>query len=206
MTSSITATLTAAQVRQRNRQRRAQLSKRVKRQNNQAIVNQVKRLPSFLNAKNIAIYVDAQGEVETQTLIKFALKTKKRVFLPVLDPFNKRHMHFIRYTARSPLVKNRFKMLEPKLSLRGRMPKRCLSTVLCPLVAFDENCQRMGMGGGFYDRYFAFKNKQLGAKRPPKLVGLAYDFQKIEEIAAQPWDVAMHAIVSDKKVYLPRKN
>jgi len=206
MTSTNAFALSAKQIRQRNRTLRAQLSKTARRRKNHAILSKTTRLPEFLNARNIALYFDAQGEVDTRALIRKALNAKKRVFLPVLDPFKKNHMHFVLYTARSPLVKNRFNMLEPKLSTRGRVPKRCIDTAFCPLVAFDKDCRRMGMGGGFYDRYFASNNSQNKKCSSAKLIGLAYDFQKVEQIAAQPWDVAMHAIVSDKQVYFPRKN
>ena len=71
--------------------------------------------------------------------------------------------------------------------------------MLFPLVGFDENGGRLGMGGGFYDRTFAFSRIRPGMA--PKLIGLAHDFQKVRELPIEPWDVPLHGVVTDKRRY-----
>lgn len=71
-----------------------------------------------------------------------------------------------------------------------------------PLVAFDAKGRRLGMGGGFYDRAFAFKNKykRLG----PMLIGLAHSIQEVESLDVEHWDIPLDAIVTEKKVFTIR--
>ena len=71
--------------------------------------------------------------------------------------------------------------------------------VLFPLVGFDETGGRLGMGGGFYDRTFAFS--RIRPCMAPKLVGLAHDFQRVEQLPIEPWDVPLHGVVTDKRCY-----
>jgi 5-formyltetrahydrofolate cyclo-ligase len=71
--------------------------------------------------------------------------------------------------------------------------------VLLPLVAFDPQGGRLGMGGGYYDRTFAFLNGQKGGQKP-KLIGLAHHFQQIPKLPIESWDVPLNAIVTDEQV------
>ena len=74
-----------------------------------------------------------------------------------------------------------------------------LSLVLLPLVAFDAKGNRMGMGGGYYDRAFEFKQKTLSYL--PRLIGLAHELQKKEQLPTESWDIPLFAIFTDKKIY-----
>jgi len=74
-----------------------------------------------------------------------------------------------------------------------------LDLVLAPLVVFDENCNRIGMGGGFYDRSFAFRKDSQVTK--PVLIGVAHDFQKVQQIVPEDWDVRLDMIVTNKAIY-----
>ncbi len=84
------------------------------------------------------------------------------------------------------------------------MRVRDLDLILMPLVGFDLQGNRLGMGGGFYDRSLAFLRYRLYWKRP-RLLGLAYDFQQVDILTADPWDIPMQAVVTDQAVYLPIK-
>lgn len=190
------------------RERRAALSSEERHHLSQKICQRVLSSEYFIKANEVALYLAAQGEVEAKTLIDFALDNNKRIYLPTLDPHDKTRMHFIRYKHGDSLILNRFGMPEPVLAEDKIIEAKKLDLVLCPLVAFDEHANRVGMGGGFYDRHFAFKNQDeaKNAESPPTLVGLAYDFQKVDAIEPAPWDVPMSAVVSEKKIYLPHKN
>ncbi len=69
-----------------------------------------------------------------------------------------------------------------------------------PLVGFDQFKNRIGMGGGFYDRTLSFKKRQQNYKNP-KLVGLAFDCQEVAKLNAEPWDVPLDAVVTPTTIY-----
>jgi 5-formyltetrahydrofolate cyclo-ligase len=73
---------------------------------------------------------------------------------------------------------------------------RKLDLVLTPLVAFDKNCQRIGMGGGYYDRTFSFLRARQQLLKP-KLVGLAFACQQVPEIPANPWDIRLYSVITE---------
>ena len=187
------------------RKKRAELNARDRRRKDTSITKLIIKSSAFVSSKHIAAYISDRGEVSVQETINRALLRNKKVFLPVLDPIDKARMHFVEYRVDTQLKKNRFGMLEPSLRSGRKINARFLGLVLCPLVAFDAQCHRIGMGGGFYDRHFAFKNKQPHPSTP-KLIGLAYELQKVDGIAPQPWDVPMHSVITERKLYLPRKN
>ena len=76
-----------------------------------------------------------------------------------------------------------------------------LDLVITPLVAFDAEGNRMGMGGGYYDRSFAWR-KRRRIWRGPMLVGYAYELQKLNSIRASDWDVPMDAVVTESALYM----
>jgi 5-formyltetrahydrofolate cyclo-ligase len=71
---------------------------------------------------------------------------------------------------------------------------------MLPLVGFDASGNRMGMGGGYYDRTFSFKSLKKGL-RGPTLIGLAHEIQRVEELPVESWDIPLTAIVTDQKSY-----
>ena len=71
--------------------------------------------------------------------------------------------------------------------------------VLAPLVVFDGNCNRIGMGGGFYDRSFAFRKNPAITR--PRLIGVAHETQKVEHIVPEQWDVQLDMIVTEQMLY-----
>ncbi|MFZ2507973.1 MAG: 5-formyltetrahydrofolate cyclo-ligase, partial [Steroidobacteraceae bacterium] len=87
---------------------------------------------------------------------------------------------------------------------RSRSPAinaaRCFDLVLVPLVGFDDDGNRLGMGAGFYDRHFAFLRHRQAWRRP-LLLGLAFEIQRLERLAVKPHDVALWGIVTECAVY-----
>ena len=105
-------------------------------------------------------------------------------------------MWFAQYTSSSVLTPNRFNIPEPLDGFAIRPWQ--LSLVLFPLVGFDVQGGRLGMGGGYYDRVFA--NRHLWPRRP-SLFGIAHECQKVEVIPREPWDIPLDGVFSDRKVY-----
>lgn len=159
--------------------------------------------PQFRNALRIAVYLSADGELDTQALIARAWQMGKQIYLPVLLPQGENRLWFARYKPDTALRPNRFKILEPVSAARTRIAPLALDLVLTPLVAFDTSGHRLGMGGGFYDRSFAYLLRHQYWLRP-RLIGLAYDFQKQTHLTSQNWDVPLHGVATDRQLYIFR--
>lgn len=150
-------------------------------------------------AKNIAIYLSSNGEVNTYLLISKLLK-KKNIYLPVLHPFIDKKLLFIKYKKFEELKINKFNILEPQLNLLNLISLNSLDVIIIPTVAFDVLGNRLGMGSGFYD--FTLKNWE---KYNFLLIGLAYDFQKLKKIKKNFWDVPLSTIITPTKIYECKK-
>ena len=92
----------------------------------------------------------------------------------------------------SPLKANRFGIAEPDLPASQLLPATRLDIIVVPLVAFDGHGNRLGMGGGFYDRSLADSSGHS-----PLLIGYAHDLQQVNQLPARPWDKKLHAVVTE---------
>ncbi len=151
----------------------------------------------FLNARNIACYLPNDGELDPTPLMTQAWAMGKRVYLPVLSHLRHDHLLFAPYAPGDVLRENRFGIPEPVVPLQQMIDLKSLDLVLTPLVAFDGQGNRLGMGGGFYDRSFAFlRHRRHWLK--PHLVGMADDFQRVDRLAHQHWDVPLLGVATEK--------
>ncbi|WP_027853296.1 5-formyltetrahydrofolate cyclo-ligase [Marinobacterium litorale] len=155
----------------------------------------------FRRAQHIALYLPNDGEIDPRPLIELCWKLGKQVYLPVLHPIRHNRLWFVPYSPTTKMVKNRFGIEEPGLQGVPRRPAWALDLVMLPLVAFDPQGNRMGMGGGFYDRTFSYKHTEKGI-HGAKLIGLAHECQRVEALPVQPWDVPLFGIVTDNTQYL----
>lgn len=152
----------------------------------------------ILNSQRIAAYLAADGEIDPYPLIESLWSLGKTVYLPVLVPFTRNRLWFARYDPDTRLVTNRYGIPEPRQQLLTR--PAALDLVLTPLVAFDLAGHRIGMGGGFYDRSFAFLLERRHWRKPV-LLGIAYAFQQQRSITAERWDVPLNAIATEAGVH-----
>ena len=191
-----------AQIRAEIRNTRKNLS------NNQQIIaaqslkmNFIQHLKSenTTNSKHIAIYLSNDGELDTSLLIKELWNLNHAVYLPIIHPFNGANLLFQRYEKNSPMRANRYGILEPKLNCSQICPLPALDYLLMPLVAFDKQGNRLGMGGGFYDRTLARLHEQNWQK--PQLIGLAHECQKADALPIESWDVPLETIITPDKTY-----
>jgi 5-formyltetrahydrofolate cyclo-ligase len=107
-------------------------------------------------------------------------------------------LHFAPWRPGDPLVSNRFGIPEPDLSPDAWLAPAEMAVVLLPLVAFSAAGVRLGMGGGYYDRAFAFRR---GAEPPPRLLGVGYDVQRADGLQAEPWDVPLDAVLTESGLH-----
>lgn len=183
-------------IRRRLRAERRRLDKRRHQAMSSALAAHILRSPEFRRAKRIAFYLPNDGEPDLRPLMARAHRMGKCCLLPVLAPSFHDHLWFARWAPGMTLVPNRFSIPEPVLTYRRRVPARAINLVLAPLVGFDHCGNRLGMGGGFYDRTFGYQHHQR-CWTPPTLVGTAFYFQQVEELPVAGWDVPLQGIVTD---------
>lgn len=107
---------------------------------------------------------------------------------------------FAAWRPGDPLVTNRFGIPEPDVGRSAMLPPASMALVVMPLVGFDVRCERLGMGGGWYDRSFAFRAADAP---PPWLVGAAFAAQRCEDgVPRKPWDVTLDAVCSDRDTFI----
>jgi 5-formyltetrahydrofolate cyclo-ligase len=156
------------------------------------IAEKVVRAPFFQRSRRIACYLSMADEVDTWRIIGRAWRMKKRIFAPVTR--RGRKLEFREVTAESDLVRDDFGLLVP---VAGEViAARKLDLVLTPLVAFDDEGERIGMGGGYYDRTFSFLRGRRQLLKP-KLVGLAFACQRVPRIAPNPWDIRLYRVITE---------
>ena len=160
----------------------------------------ISRIPKLRNARRVALYSAADGELDPWPLMGRLVSGGRHWYLPVLHPFRPGRLWFARYRPIDPMRPNRFGIPEPQRRGRQRCPAQTLDLVLLPLVGFDADCNRIGMGGGFYDRSFAFLLSRRHWHRP-LLIGLAHECQRVDAIEPQPWDVPLDAVVTERGIY-----
>lgn len=177
--------------------RRDALSPRRQREHAAAVATSVWRIPALARGRNIALYHAVGGELDSAAIIGEAWSRGRRVFMPVLDNGT---LKFGRTTPATPLVSNRYGIPEPAVRRRDLCNPASLDIVLCPLVGFDVYGQRLGMGGGYYDRTFAFLLQRRRWRRPC-LIGLAHDCQKVPKLKGCTWDVPLDYVVTEAECY-----
>jgi len=185
-------------IRQLMRERRRSLSPQQQAEASNNLARQLSRLPAFCNSKRIAFYIANDGEIDPQFAMGIAEAAGKECYLPVLHPLKLNRLYFARYRSGDTLPINRFGIEEPSLRGAKIVPPLGLDLIFLPLVAFDQKGNRLGMGGGFYDRTLATQ------KHLTRLIGLAQSCQETDSIAHQPWDIRLQAIVTDQDVIYPR--
>lgn len=192
------------QLRLELRRRRRSLSPQQRRQADQALCRRLHQLPEVRRARRVALYLPNDGEIDPRPLIPWLTRRGVRIYLPVLKPLSDNSLWFVHYHPGTPMRQNRFGIPEPETRHGAhrarRMPAWALDLILLPLVGFDDRGQRMGMGGGFYDRSPAF-TRRPGPR--PSLFGLAHDCQRVDRLPTAPWDVPLDAIISDVRVVRP---
>ncbi len=153
----------------------------------------------FSSSQRIACYLARGAEIDPMPIIKKIWAQGKTCYLPICCFDKKGHMYFVEYVFGDELACNKFNIEEPAFREDRLIMPEELDLVLMPLFAFDQSGNRLGTGGGYYDRAFSFLNKSPRPQKP-RLIGLAYSFQEISDIPAESWDVPMDGIVTESSI------
>ena len=191
-------------LRREKRALRQALSPAIQQQHSQALRSQIIQEKTYRNAKTIGCYLTNDGEIDPHLIIEHAWFLGKKVYLPILPPLNlsslKNQLYFAPYEINSKFKLNRFNIPEPICKPSQWKTARQLDLLLVPLVAFDASGNRIGMGGGFYDRSLAhLKHRQFWKK--PRLTGLAHECQKVDKLNVESWDIPLDKIISETRCY-----
>lgn len=177
-------------IRKRMKQLRADMTRTERFEKSMQIFEQLITVPEFKRADRIYTYVSMDNEIDTIMLIDYSLSLEKRVFVPRVSG---KDMEFYEISDISELNPGYMGIYEPDIN--GKEPDYSRTGFMCmPGLAFDRSYNRIGYGGGFYDRYLSVENKLYKA-------ALAYEAQLLESIPAQDGDVRPDMIVTEESIY-----
>ncbi len=170
-----------AKIRRRIRNKKNILSDMEKAQSSQLVFEKIESLPEFINAKSVLLYWSLPDELPTHNFI-VKWSTKKQMLLPMVKGDK---MLIKPFTTAEELRKSDMGIWEPDAQ---KEYMRQIDLVIVPGIAFDKNKNRLGRGKGYYDRYF--NNKSITK------IGICYDFQLLEVIPTEPFDVRMDKVIT----------
>ena len=177
-------------IRKRMKQLRADMTRTERFEKSMQIFEKLITVPEFKRADRIYTYVSMDNEIDTIMLIDYSLSIEKRVFVPRVSG---KDMEFYEISDISELSPGYMGIYEPDIN--GKEPDYSRTGFMCtPGLAFDRSYNRIGYGGGFYDRYLSVENKLYKA-------ALAYEAQLLESIPAQDGDVRPDMIVTEESIY-----
>lgn len=185
-------------LRRQLRNARRMLSAQQQRHASKQLFRRLAQHPLFRRSRHIAFYLASDGELDPALLIKHASRLGKACYVPVLSRWPRHQMRFQRLTRTQRWQKNRFGIREPVDQKQHQVPAWRLSLVLMPLVGFDPQGNRLGMGGGFYDRTFAYRTRRK-TWPGPTLLGVAHHCQKVSALPVASWDIPLDAIITDEQ-------
>ena len=180
------------QIRKEKKALRRSLAPKLQEERSKRICRCIMALESYKRANVIMAYQALWGEVSLACLIQDALAQGKRLAFPLC--LGRGEMEARIPFGERDYKKGAFGIWEPDKEASVRLEPEDIEMVLVPCVAFDEDCRRLGMGGGYYDRY-------LPKCRRAWLVAAAFELQKVAEVPVEAHDLCMNQIVTEERVY-----
>jgi 5-formyltetrahydrofolate cyclo-ligase len=169
------------------------------------IARALRRMGALRRGRRIAIYLAMPGEVNPATILRAARRAGCEIFVPRVSSRRRGRMSFVPLRPETRLRPNVYGIAEPVARDGERVRPLELDLVLMPVVGFDRQGNRLGMGAGYYDRALRHRRDAARPWRRPRLVGLAFACQEVESILPSPWDVALDAVVTERGVVRPRR-
>ncbi|MFB0526372.1 MAG: 5-formyltetrahydrofolate cyclo-ligase [bacterium] len=192
-------------LRQKFLKKRDNLSRDEIKSKSDKIENRLFALPEFQRAKIIMFYVSFRSEVETEKMIRNALKLEKKIAVPVVH--GQKIVASEIKNLEEELSKGSFGIREPKREFRRRVNQKEVDLIVVPGVVFDKRGGRLGYGRGYYDRFLKSKSITVTMDRSHQcaLIGLAFDLQIAREIPLGEKDVKVDKIVTESRIIDCRK-
>lgn len=152
----------------------------------------------FQSASTIASYLATNNELDMALALDDCHKKNKPVFLPMISDFKRKMMDFRQYLPDDTLHKNRYGIAEPTVEAELWSPAKN-DVILVPLVACDLAGNRLGMGGGFYDRFLEQRADSLVK------IGIAYDWQVLDSVPTEAWDIPVDYVLTPSGLWGTRR-
>ncbi|MDK2122622.1 5-formyltetrahydrofolate cyclo-ligase [Parachitinimonas caeni] len=185
-----------AVLRKQLRRARMSLPRSVRTKAARLVAKRILRAGYLRKFSRIAFYWPVGSELDTRPLAALARSLGRELYLPRIA--RHRRLRFDVWNGRVPHRKNCHGIQEPR-PLNTLLPRQ-IELVVLPLVGFDQQCRRLGQGGGYYDSSFAYRARAAAIKRP-FLLGLAFECQRAEVIPCEPWDIRLDAVISERRHY-----
>ncbi|MBT0585559.1 5-formyltetrahydrofolate cyclo-ligase [Alteromonas oceanisediminis] len=188
-----------ASLRRLFRQRRNALSQQAQRDAAQGVCAQFfDHVAPPENAK-IAVFISHDGEIDLSALCHACWDNAITTYLPIVDPQRAGHLRFFPYRVNTIFTPNRYGIPEPTLNDAAEPSLQPIAIteldyLLMPLVAFDKQGNRLGMGGGYYDR-------TLVDVTTLQLIGVAHDCQQADTLPTEPWDIPLNSILTPTRYW-----
>ncbi|WP_027367254.1 5-formyltetrahydrofolate cyclo-ligase [Desulfocurvibacter africanus] len=160
-----------------------------------AIQTAITAMPAFGRAREVLLYMAVRNEVGTGQLLDDLLRRKIRVLLPRCESDKPGVMHLACLGCREELLPGAYGIPEPDPGVCATVDDFAPDLAIIPGLAFDRRGRRLGYGGGYYDRLLASP-----ALAQCLLVAPAYSFQVVDELPVDPWDRAVHCLVTENDV------
>jgi len=193
-----------SKLRQAIRRQRRALSPERQQQAARRLFAELIQLPVIQNAQHLALYLASDGEIDPAMYAQWAWQRGVKLYLPVIERAGSA-LRFAQYHEHCVLKANRFGIPEPDSKPGQWQEAEAMDVILMPLVAYDGQGNRIGMGGGFYDRTLAFKSRQP-YHRAPELIGLAHSLQCVDKIIPASWDIPLDGIATEQRAGLFRED
>jgi 5-formyltetrahydrofolate cyclo-ligase len=144
----------------------------------------------------VALYLSYDGEISCYFIMDYLWQIGASVYIPKITPGNDQQaasMDFYAHQPNSPLLANQYGILEPIISDQPAVDAKQLEMIILPLTAVDQSGYRVGLGGGYYDRF-------LPSAPQAKTIGLAHDFQLVEHCPREPYDQPVDHVITPSKL------
>lgn len=156
------------------------------------IFNELINTELYKKASNIFIYISFSNEINTINIIEKAFEDRKNIFIPKVYK-DEKSMKAIKLNSFDELKKNSMGILEP-IDDSDYIEKENIDLIVVPGVVFDNECNRIGYGGGYYDRYLnEIKSKE-------NKIALAYDLQVVDKIECEAHDIKVDYIITNTRI------
>lgn len=185
------------QLRATLRQRRRALTPQQQRHAARQLSRQLQKLPEIRQARHLAAYIANDGEIDPAAFLIWAQQRGKTIWLPVVCDDHPLHSLGMRFAAaptrkqRGGWRRNHYGISEPRT--RRQIAPGKLDVLLLPLVGFDQQGNRLGMGGGYYDRLLQMLES---TPRRPQYIGLAHRCQSVPQLASASWDRPVDRVIA----------
>lgn len=195
--TSADATLSSQKraLRKKLRAQRAMLCSHDRRQAAAKVMQHIRRLPAYRASQRVGIYLHSVTELPTDALQQQNQLWDKQSYVPVITALQRSTMLFGQITAQTHYTRNRLGIVQPVIHRKALRRALELDIIFVPLVGFDKNGNRLGMGMGFYDRFLAHRLYHQHFKRPI-IIGLAFNEQQEVKVPHDRWDVPLDAVVT----------